>query len=367
MKVLACSNLFPLEPQRSRHGVTQAVRQLLDGAMAHGVESVQVVRFRPAVVGWKPQWPRHVRSGRFDVLDVPKIGMRHVFSATLTRAALRMAGAPARPDVVACHMVDSFIPAARVLDRSGAPLVFVVHGSDIHHPRLAWCLERADAVLCRSEAVRRQLAERSGVEPLGVVPSGVEEADFGTPQRDLASRPLRIVMASVFIACKHLPETLGALALLDPGSFHLDLFGDGPLRPAVERLLDDLGIRAHVSVHGFRPRHEVLAAMRTAHLFCQASAPETFGLAYLESMANGCVVVGHAGWGIDGIVQDGVNGFLVERATPELIAGRIRAYLASDRETLHARALATARGHTADAAGANYARLLGQSRDRLPR
>jgi glycosyltransferase involved in cell wall biosynthesis len=361
MKVLACSNLFPLEPQRSREGVTQAVRQLLEGAMAHGVESVQVVRFRPAVIGWKPQWPRRVRSGPFDVLDVPKIGMRHVFSATLTRAALRTAGTLARPDVIACHMVDSFIPAARVFGRSLAPLVFVVHSSDVDQPRLAWCLDRADAVLCRSEAVRRQLAARSGIEPLGVVPSGVDEADFGTPQRDLASGPLRIVMASMFIACKHLPETLRALALLGPGSFRLDLFGDGPLRPTVERLVDDLGIRAHVALHGFRPRTEVLAAMRDAHLFCQPSAPETFGLAYLEAMANGCVVVGHAGWGIDGIVQDGVNGFLVEQATPECIAGRIRAYLASNREVLHARALATAREHTADAAAANYARLLGRS------
>lgn len=42
------------------------------------------------------------------------------------------------------------------------------------------------------------------------------------------------------------------------------------------------------------------------------SVPETFGLAYLEAMAKANIVVGARGWGIDGIVVNGVNGFLVE-------------------------------------------------------
>jgi len=32
------------------------------------------------------------------------------------------------------------------------------------------------------------------------------------------------------------------------------------------------------------------------------SAPETFGLVYLEAMAKGCIVIGTKNWGIDGIV-----------------------------------------------------------------
>ena len=35
------------------------------------------------------------------------------------------------------------------------------------------------------------------------------------------------------------------------------------------------------------------------------SEPETFGLAYLEAMAKGCLVVGAYGWGIDGIIRHG--------------------------------------------------------------
>ena len=42
------------------------------------------------------------------------------------------------------------------------------------------------------------------------------------------------------------------------------------------------------------------------------SVEETLGLVYLEAMMNGCITVGTRGEGIDGIIEDGLNGFLVE-------------------------------------------------------
>ena len=37
---------------------------------------------------------------------------------------------------------------------------------------------------------------------------------------------------------------------------------------------------------------------------------KTFGLVYLEAMARGCITVASRDEGFDGIIQDGVNGFL---------------------------------------------------------
>ena len=42
------------------------------------------------------------------------------------------------------------------------------------------------------------------------------------------------------------------------------------------------------------------------------SKKETFGLVYLEAMARGCIVVASKNEGMDGIVENGVNGFLCE-------------------------------------------------------
>ena len=40
------------------------------------------------------------------------------------------------------------------------------------------------------------------------------------------------------------------------------------------------------------------------------SSREAFGLAYVEAMAKGCIVIGTKGQGIDGIVKNEENGFL---------------------------------------------------------
>lgn len=358
MKVLACSNLFPLDAARSGTGVTHAVRELLEAARSHGIDARQVLRFRPAVDGGRVQWPRRSHAGGFEVLDVPRIGTRRRFSASLTRWALRRAGTVERPDLVVCHMADGFVPAHRVLRGLGAPIVFVVHAPDLEDPDLGYCLAHADAVLCRSVALERQLRQRTGKAAAGVVASGIGTSDFGTPLRELGDPVLRIAMAAVFLPFKNIVPTLRALALLDREAFAVDIYGEGPLRKEIEAAVEELGLAGRVVLHGFRTRQEVLAAMRRAHLFVQPSAPETFGLAYLEAMANGCVVLGHAGWGIDGIVREGVDGFLAGDASPAAIAAGIRRYLASDRAAVHARAMETARRHTAEAAGAHYARVL---------
>ena len=52
--------------------------------------------------------------------------------------------------------------------------------------------------------------------------------------------------------------------------------------------------------------------MRKSDVFVMVSSPETFGLVYLEAMASGCITVGSKGEGIDGIIKNGYNGFLVE-------------------------------------------------------
>ena len=40
------------------------------------------------------------------------------------------------------------------------------------------------------------------------------------------------------------------------------------------------------------------------------SQGEAFGLVYLEAMARGCITIASRGEGFDGIIKDGINGFL---------------------------------------------------------
>src|SRR5690606_23877326 len=130
------------------------------------------------------------------------------------------------------------------------------------------------------------------------------------------SAGVRVVIASVFVPRKGILQTLEAIASIRDMGYLLvvDIYGDGPLLPSIRNKIRSLDLSDIVNLHGFVSRSEVLKSMRAAHLFVMPSAPETFGQAYLEAMASGCVVIGHRGWGIDGIVLDKVSGYLVDSA-----------------------------------------------------
>lgn len=68
------------------------------------------------------------------------------------------------------------------------------------------------------------------------------------------------------------------------------------------------------------PRTEVLARMREADVFVFPTLFEGMALVVLEAMSQGCAVVTTANAGYEGVVEDGVNGFLVPLRSSEAVA-----------------------------------------------
>ena len=57
--------------------------------------------------------------------------------------------------------------------------------------------------------------------------------------------------------------------------------------------------------------------MRKTEIFAMISKNETYGLVYLEAMAAGCITIASRDEGFDGIIENGVNGFLCEAGNVE--------------------------------------------------
>ena len=75
------------------------------------------------------------------------------------------------------------------------------------------------------------------------------------------------------------------------------------------------------------------------------SAHEAFGLVYVEAMAKGCITIATKGQGIDGVIIDGVNGFLCESCNPEALAkviDRIRSLSTEELNSISQKAIETA-------------------------
>ena len=63
--------------------------------------------------------------------------------------------------------------------------------------------------------------------------------------------------------------------------------------------------------------------MYQSDVFALVSEKEVFGLVYLEAMLQGCIVIAAKGGGVDGIIIDGVNGFLCEQGNSKELSGII--------------------------------------------
>ena len=204
--------------------------------------------------------------------------------------------------------------------------------------------ERFDAVLWPTDAQRTDVEDRFGSSPVHVVvPHAVGAAASVTP---LAERvPGRIVMLNRLAPGKRIDHAIRAFAVVResvPGAT-LDVYGEGAEHDALQRLIDELGLDAHVVLRGLTedPGRELDAAS----VFLSTSAFEGQGLSIAEALVHGCPVVAYdVKYGPRDLLADG-GGLLVPDADLDALAAALVQLLTDVelRARLTAEAVAAAR------------------------
>lgn len=105
----------------------------------------------------------------------------------------------------------------------------------------------------------------------------------------------------------------------------LVLLGDGSLRPRIETLLNEAGLRQQVWLAG--RRDDVAEILRELDIFVLPSLGEGISNTILEAMASGLPVVATNVGGNPELVEEGVTGRLVPLNEPVAMADALRAYL----------------------------------------
>jgi phosphatidyl-myo-inositol dimannoside synthase len=236
------------------------------------------------------------------------------------------------PDVVLSgHVVTS--PAALAIHRlTGIPFVQYLHGEEMVARRslTTLALRDAAAILAVSRHTE-ELARGCGGDPGRIhrVPPGVDPAP--TPAVSRAARPLIVTVAGLSYPYKGHDVLLRALPLIRsrvPGSEWV-VVGDGPLRPALERCAEALGVRDAVHFVGAVDDDTRNRWLDMAGVFAMPSrlsargGGEGFGIAYLEAGAHGLPVVAGDVAGARDAVVDGVTGLLVDPTDHVRVAGAI--------------------------------------------
>jgi glycosyltransferase involved in cell wall biosynthesis len=109
-----------------------------------------------------------------------------------------------------------------------------------------------------------------------------------------------------------------ALAVKDYPNMQLWLIGDGLLRPAMERLVNEKCLSSAILFFGALP--DVKDYLADCDLFILSSDWEGFGIVVAEAMAAGKPTIATCVDGVPELVVDGVTGILVPPQNPQALA-----------------------------------------------
>ncbi|NAZ88253.1 glycosyltransferase family 4 protein [Kineococcus indalonis] len=222
------------------------------------------------------------------------------------------------------------------LPGSRAALHRIGEGTDTLTYLGPWCRSRIERPL--SAAARGRMRQLTpGVDADLFRPGcGGQEV---RARHGLGERPV-VVCVSRLVARKGQDVLVRALPEVRrrvPGAALL-IVGDGPHRPAVERLVDRLGLRGHVVLTGAVPWAETPAHYDAGDVFCMPTRtrlgglePEALGICYLEAAACGLPVVAGDSGGAPDAVLDGVNGHVVDGRDVAAVADRVAGLLTDSR------------------------------------
>jgi glycosyltransferase involved in cell wall biosynthesis len=200
-----------------------------------------------------------------------------------------------------------------------------------------WYLGHADRIVAVSRGVREELAQAYSFPQarVAVVPNGVDLAAFAYAAPAEPGPEPSVLYVGRLGYRKGLFRLLDAFAML-PGSPRLVLAGEGPLRAALARRAEALGVTRRVAFAGFLERERLRAAFGAAACVVNPADYESGPLVLLEAMAAGAPVVSTP----TGLARELGPGppILLVRPDPGDLAAKIAARLAEPPEVTAARA-----------------------------
>jgi L-malate glycosyltransferase len=226
-------------------------------------------------------------------------------------------------DLVHSNSRTTQVLAERLSSFSGRPHIFTCHG--FFKPRLSrrmfpcW----GQGVIAISQQVKEHLISdfKLNASKISVINNGIDTMNFGDfslrnklrQELGINDHPLVGIIARLSDVKGHTYLIQAMKGVLnDFPSAKLLIIGQGKMKDALIKQVDDLGMRTNVLfIPEVKNTKDMLAAM---DIFVMPSLQEGLGLALMEAMAQGLAVIGSSVGGINSLIQDKVTGLLVAPA-----------------------------------------------------
>ena len=238
------------------------------------------------------------------------------------------------------YHADAPLPAGMAVMQAskkyGVPFVVHGHGLDVFLDKsyegakncdkiAATCqlvYEQANAVIGVSQKVLDRIQKRVDVSKKGYVVYNGVDTDAFIPIEKEKTDVFMISSVGNLIPLKGHKYLLHALQIAVEKGYHnlkCVIAGRGYLEEELKELAADLGLQDYVDFKGYIPYSEIVSLMQNSDVFILPSYYEAIGCVYLEAMACGVPAVGCRKNGIDEVIIDDENGYLVDNHNIEQI------------------------------------------------
>lgn len=258
-------------------------------------------------------------------------------------------------DIIHSHYWLSGVAGMELARRWGAPHVTMFHTlarlkqrarpeereSDLRIQQERRIMSAADGLVVATRDEREQIARLYALpsSQISIIPCGVDLGRFTPADRataraqfarawNLGDDPLLLFVgrldplkgAELLVQSMPLLRSRAVLAIVGGDEHDSE-------RPRLEALARKLGVADRIRFIDAAPQDALPQYYRAADLLAVASHYESFGLVAVEALACGTPVIAPRVGGLPAIIQDGVNGALVDPRTPASYAARLDALL----------------------------------------
>jgi glycosyltransferase involved in cell wall biosynthesis len=245
-----------------------------------------------------------------------------------------------RPDVIHVHFAVPAGALTWILSRlTGVPYVMTVHLGDVPggvpEKTGQWfkCVlpftypiwRDAKSVVAVSEFTRR-LALKNYEREIMVIPNGVD-LDGLRPASIKVNEPPRILFAGRFMAQKNPLQIVRTLAELEELSWGCVMLGDGPLKPEIQKTIEESRLQERFTLPGWVTPDEVLTWLDKSDILFMPSLSEGLPVVGVQALAKGLAFVVSKVGGFVDLVDEGQTGYLIDGGQPSLFSTALRQLL----------------------------------------
>jgi glycosyltransferase involved in cell wall biosynthesis len=255
-----------------------------------------------------------------------------------------------RPDIIHVHFAVPTGPVAWVLSRlTGIPYVLTAHLGDVPggvpdktagwfrwiYPFTRPIWRDATQVVAVSNYTRQLALQHYPVE-IQVIHNGVDRECLNPGELRL-NRPARIFFAGRFVAQKNPLQIITTLEALKDLDWDCVLVGDGALREKMTGRIRLAGLQDRIHLPGWIKPEQVVHWMRSSDILFMPSLAEGLPVVGVQSLAMGLAIVASLSGGFIDLVENGLNGYLIDCDRPGDYAGALRGLLSDPERLLEAR------------------------------